>query len=139
MMKLSILTLVVSSKYLHRSVSSVFFTKHMKGSKDIFVHVYVVKPNKWSRVIASSFLTPMLDGGEQVTSSPNRFSSTERTPVHLAFRGPCIISIFRYMYIPYPTAFPYGNGMVLHFYQQQESRTTKTVHKVFNKRLKTYV
>jgi len=26
--------------------------------------------------------------------------------------------------IPYPTAFPYGNGMVLHFYQQQESSTT---------------
>ena len=41
--------------------------------------------------------------------------------------------------IPYPTAFPYGNGMVLHFYQQQESSTTKTVHKVINKRLKTYV
>ena len=40
---------------------------------------------------------------------------------------------------PYPTAFPYGNGMVLHFYQQQESSTTKTVHKVFNKGLKTYV
>ena len=34
---------------------------------------------------------------------------------------------------PYPTAFPYGNGMVLHFYQQQESSTTKTVHKVINK------
>ena len=33
---------------------------------------------------------------------------------------------------PYPTAFPYGNGMVLHFYQQQESSTTKTVHKVIN-------
>ena len=31
---------------------------------------------------------------------------------------------------PYPTAFPYGNGMVLHFYQQQERSTTKTVHKV---------
>ena len=29
---------------------------------------------------------------------------------------------------PYPTAFPYGNGMVLHFYQQQGSSTTKTVH-----------
>ena len=44
------------------------------------------------------------------------------------------------MYInPYPTAFPYGNGMVLHFYQQQESSTTKTVHKVINKGLKTYV
>ena len=40
---------------------------------------------------------------------------------------------------PYPTAFPYGNGMVLHFYQQQDSSTTKTVHKVINKELKTYV
>ena len=40
---------------------------------------------------------------------------------------------------PYPTAFPYGNGMVLHFYQQQESSTTETVHKIINKRLKTYV
>ena len=41
--------------------------------------------------------------------------------------------------ISYPTAFPYGNGKVLHFYQQQESSTTKTVHKVINKGLKTYV
>ena len=40
---------------------------------------------------------------------------------------------------PYPTAFPYGNGMVLHFYQQQESSTAKTVHKVINKVIKTYV
>ena len=40
---------------------------------------------------------------------------------------------------PYPTAFPYWNGMVLHFYQQQESSTTKTVHKVINKGLKAYV
>ena len=40
---------------------------------------------------------------------------------------------------PYPTAFPYGNGMVVHFYQQQESSTTKTVHKVINKGLKTCV
>ena len=40
---------------------------------------------------------------------------------------------------PYPTAFPYGNGMVLHFYQQQESSTTKIVHKVINTGLKTYV
>ena len=39
-------------------------------------------------------------------------------------------------FILYPTAFPYGNGMVLHFYQQQESSTTKTVHKFINKRLK---
>ena len=40
---------------------------------------------------------------------------------------------------PYPTAFPYGNGMVLHFHQQQESSMTKTVHKVINKGLKAYV
>ena len=40
---------------------------------------------------------------------------------------------------PYPAAFPYGNDMVLHFYQQQESSMTKTVHKVINKGLKTYV
>jgi len=40
---------------------------------------------------------------------------------------------------PYPTAFPYGNGMFLHFYQQQESSTTKIVHRVINKGLKTYV
>ena len=40
---------------------------------------------------------------------------------------------------PYPTAFQYGNGMVLHFYQQQESSTTKPVHKVINKGLKAYV
>ena len=44
-----------------------------------------------------------------------------------------------YVVNPYPTAFPYGNGMVLHFYQQQDSSTTKTVHKVINKGLKAYV
>ena len=44
-----------------------------------------------------------------------------------------------FLFNPYPTAFPYGNGMVLHFYQQQESSTTKTVHKVINEGLKTYV
>ena len=46
----------------------------------------------------------------------------------------CILSLN-----PNPTAFPYGNGMVLHYYQQQESSTTKTVQKVINKGLKTYV
>ena len=44
--------------------------------------------------------------------------------------------IYSFRINPYPTAFPYGNGMVLHFYQQQESSTTKTVHKVINKGLK---
>ena len=47
--------------------------------------------------------------------------------------------IFKYLINPYPTAFPYGNGMVLRFYQQQESSTTKTVHKDINKGLKAYV
>ena len=45
----------------------------------------------------------------------------------------------RYLINPYPTAFLYGKGTVLHFYQQQESSTTKTVHKVINKGFKTYV
>ena len=49
------------------------------------------------------------------------------------------VNTTKYVFNPYPTAFPYGNGMVLHFYQQQESSTTKTVHKVINKGLKTYV
>ena len=52
-------------------------------------------------------------------------------------RGPMLTNSIQVN--PYPTAFPYGNGMVLHFYQQQESSTTKTVHKVINKGLKTYV
>ena len=51
----------------------------------------------------------------------------------------CLSSVDVSQLNPYPTAFPYGNGMVLHFYQQQESSTTKTVHKVINKGLKTYV
>ena len=56
------------------------------------------------------------------------------------FSGRCTGPLLFNIYInPYPTAFPYGNGMVLHFYQQQESSTTKTVHKVINKGLKTYV
>ena len=49
------------------------------------------------------------------------------------------LRLFDNTFNPYPTAFPYGNGMVLHFYQQQESSTTKTVHKVINKGLKAYV
>ena len=51
---------------------------------------------------------------------------------------PAVLKIQCYIN-PYPTAFPYGNGMVLHFYQQQESSTTKTIHKVINKGLKAYV
>ena len=37
---------------------------------------------------------------------------------------------------PYPTAFPYGSGMVLHFYQQKESNTTKLYTKSLIRDLK---
>ena len=57
-----------------------------------------------------------------------------RSSSHQALQSELSVSVN-----PYPTAFPYGNGMVLHFYQQQESSTTKTVHKVINKGLKAYV
>ena len=59
-------------------------------------------------------------------------TTTTHTYIHTYNPIPHIVN-------PYPTAFPYGNGMVLHFYQQQESSTTKTVHKVINRGLKTYV
>ena len=65
--------------------------------------------------------------------------------VHDANQLPYLIVVHKYIFCmssntnPYPTAFPYGNGMVLHFYQQQESSTTKTVHKVIKKGLKAYV
>ena len=80
--------------------------------------------------------------------------SLQRFPCHLLIRATtmnCVrilrwqhfiigsLTLPRFKFNPYPTAFPYGNGMVLHFYQQQESSTTKTVHKVINKGLKTYV
>ena len=61
-------------------------------------------------------------------------------PVIIFYNCRCNRDTYQNMTVnPYPTAFPYGNGMVLHFYQQQESSTTKTVHKVINKGLKTYV
>ena len=62
------------------------------------------------------------------------------TAKHIVFyRRGTVQGVTVFFLNPYPTAFPYGNGMVLHFYHQQESSTTKTVHKVINKGLKTYV
>ena len=55
------------------------------------------------------------------------------------FQYSTLINLVRRVYNPSPMAFPYGNGMVLHFYQQQECSTTKTVHKFINKCLKKYV
>ena len=64
--------------------------------------------------------------------------ATEEVRCCMQAQNAVILNLFS-RFNPYPTAFPYGNGMVLHFYQQQESSTTKTVHKVINKGLKTYV
>ena len=64
-----------------------------------------------------------------VNNSSEKFTKKKVRPLHNKYQ----------LINPYPTAFPYGNGMVLHFYQQQESSTTKTVHKVINKGLKAYV
>ena len=71
-------------------------------------------------------------------SSGTSYLTTLNTNGSPSFSRP-IQEAYCWVINPYPTAFPYGNGMVLHFCQQQESSTTKTVHKVINKRLKTYV
>jgi len=95
-------------------------------------------PLRWHRTVSRRNTLPTSTGCK-TESAPSSATSlptyqTTRCPnlnnhnVH----SPCLIN-------PYPTAFLFGNGMVLNFYQQQESSTTKTVHKVINKRLKTYV
>ena len=71
--------------------------------------------------------------------SPLDFSQYETCCMHYSVQFVIYVSTTSKHINPYPTAFPYGNGMVLHFYQQQESSMTKTVHKVINKGLKTYV
>ena len=80
------------------------------------------KPQKYT-VFSGNFVFDLRDASQELNPGVKR---------ELLLFETCYIN-------PYPTAFPYGNGMVLHFYQQQESSTTKTVHKVINKGLKTYV
>ena len=75
----------------------------------------------------------------KVNTQHDRYWSTE---LHILWTKPIIHNVKSWCLgtlIPYPMAFPYRNGMVLHFYQQQESSTTKTVHRVINKGLKAYV
>ena len=73
--------------------------------------------------------------------SESQYRLSYPCPQHVVFPGshPCNYKPSPTLFNPYPTAFPYGNGTVLHFYQQQESSTTKTVHKVINRGLKAYV
>ena len=84
-------------------------------------HVSHVSAYEWVGAIRSLTYVPACNG------------------VNFTFCCTIALAVAQYMFNPYPTTFPYGNGMVLHFYQQQESSTTKTVHKVINKGLKTYV
>ena len=81
----------------------------------------------------TEFCSPVIN---HICSTHKRFSLTQFRTFRLSLS---LASVSFKMFNPYPTVFPYGNGMVLHFYKQQESSTTKTVHKVINKGLKTYV
>ena len=86
----------------------------------------------------SSVAIPTELPGPRFYGLPYPFKLPEATVFPICYSTEQLIFIFIGIN-PYPTAFPYGNGMVLHFYQQQESSTTKTVHKVINKGLKAYV
>ena len=75
-----------------------------------------------------NFVSHYNDSGRYENSGPAKYTARSRKS-----------SEYSMGFNPYPKAFPYRNGMVLHFYRQQESSMTKTVHKVINKGLKAYV
>ena len=108
----------IDIKSNERSFHEHGFGKIVEGhNREVVFRTYYRKPQTASfGVIPTAILAGVLTSESQPSTAPN---------THLIN--------------PYPTAFPYGNGMVLHFYQQQESSTTKTVHKVINKGLKDYV
>ena len=105
----------------------------------LFTHAVALSASESLTATWTSILTKGLGHNQDATDSIS--------PVGLfvlTYTGPCkvpqnCVEGEGLIVNPYPTAFPYGNGMVLHFYQQQESSTTKTVHKVINKGLKAYV
>ena len=105
--------------YVKQSVSIMLFVYEVTSVNKMLV------PLPYLSHICLNF--PYIEG-DRATYWPNRDTLTHT-----------IVLLYWWTFNPYPTAFPYGNGMVLHFYQQQESSTTKTVHKVINKGLKTYV
>ena len=95
-----------------------------------------------SSIVTAACRRPLLPASFHCSPSINACTLAETAPV--LGRGRFLdlwkdMGLITWKFNPYPTAFPYGNGMVLHFYQQQESSTTKTVHRVINKGLKAYV
>ena len=110
-----------------RPIAEISDNKHSVGRHPYPGGIRTLNPSK--RAAAGPHLRPRGNWDRPVftvTVAYCEVMEQDSTPKHAYFN-------------PYPTAFPYGNGMVLHFYQQQESSTTKTVHKVINKGLKTYV
>ena len=108
-----------------------------KQSKLFSLHCFILKmKEKWSVEISESHPTTISDISEFLNLHRHLCANVQ---YHIHQYAALVFQAYLSWINPYPTAFPYGNGMVLHFYQQQESSTTKTVHKVINKGLKTYV
>ena len=131
----TILKLVFGTATIH-DINSLHETLNgLQASTSDIVHslsnliTYVKKLDTVTRVNNIAIVNLSNIVKNDIIPSHNRFQEIARDILWLN------VTLFN----PYPTAFPYGNCMVLHFYQQQESSTTKTVHKVINKGLKTYV
>ena len=117
----------VSSSHNFKTVETTYFSRQGYGS---FSSVTLIRYVNWISICSTLRQT---DRQTDITSW--QVARLQGQKVAIAK----MINVHLPTLIPYPTAFPYGNGMVLHFYQQQESSTTKTVHKVINKGLKAYV
>ena len=142
-------------------ISCMQFKIRVERNNDLFLPCFIISafplPFSSTAIVSffflSTFLFFFLFPFLLLCVSSSLFSEISlQVSVPLTFWGFCIwhpsvlraniwnnVCILSCSIILYPTAFPYGNGMVLHFYQQQESSTTKTVHKVINKGLKAYV
>ena len=116
--------------------------------------VYITSPNTWYSILTSilthNLVMNLICKLRSHNSQEAMCTVSKCFYMYLAWRWPmwaetCCCNKHQSLVVlivqinPYPTAFPYGNGKVLHFYQQQESSTTKTVHKVINRGLKAYV
>ena len=114
------------------SLSNVLFKNNLNHCNFTDKVCKVKVTNFWQHylVVLLIELASNLDVYSKVTTLNSRKRAAYRKLLKLSVQP---------LFNPYPTAFPYGNGMVLHFYQQQESSTTNTLYKVINKGLKAYV